>query len=376
MRVALFEMICGSGFFHADQDRHQSAAPSSLLIEGFAMLYSLASDLVRSGHQVVIPLETSIAAWACRRGFDLSPFEMHTIAPQLPPCWDTTKQDWIELASPCDIALVIAPELDGMLTSMVQAFRNAGIELIASDDQFLNVATDKWLTACHLATAGIPHPPTVLLESFLENPTLLPTSSGWVVKRRFGAGGTDMKRFATRELLISFAQSSDPLWQSTSDWIVQPWIHGTPASLALIAGETSSNSTNFYTLGAFEQRFSEGNDLSSPVSYAGGTSPLAGYHHDQLHGIAKQVLAAVPGKPRGWIGIDFVACPSGPDLEYSMNIQDWVVIEINARLTSSYLGYRKIYRPELADAIICGQPLASNFRLLPYCSFSVDDFHG
>jgi predicted ATP-grasp superfamily ATP-dependent carboligase len=369
-------MICGSGFFHADHNRHQTSAPSSLLSEGFAMLYALASDLVRSGHPVRIPLETSIAAWARRRGFDLSPFEIHSVDPQIDACWHTTQKAWIELASPCDIALVIAPELDGMLTSMVQAFRESGIKLIASDAQFLNVATDKWLTACHLASADIPHPPTLLLDSFLENPTLLPSSNGWVVKRRFGAGGTDMKRFATLKTLISFAQSSDPLWQSASDWIVQPWVHGTPASLALIAGETSSDGMEFFTLGAFEQRFSAVNDLDSPISYAGGSSPLADYHHDQLHGIAKQVLAAIPGNPRGWIGIDFVACPNGLSLPSSNADADWVVIEINARQTSSYLGYRKIYGAELADAIVCGRTPTSNFRMLPHCSFSVDDFHG
>ena len=370
-------MICGSGFFHADQNRHESAAPSSLLVEGFAMLYSMASDLVRSGHQVRIPLEPSIAAWADARGFDLSPFEVHQVASQITPCWNTTQEDWIELASLCDIALVIAPELDGMLASMVQAFRKAGIPLIASDATFLNVATDKWVTACHLDAAGIPHPPTVLLESFLENPKLLHSTSGWVVKRRLGAGGTDMKRFASRELLISFAQSSsDPLWQSAADWVVQPWLDGTPASLALIAGDASSDGTVFSTLGAFEQRFHAVKDLDGPISYAGGTGPLAGCLHEQLHAFAKQVLAAIPGNPRGWIGIDFVVSPNEPSLQSSAANPSWTVIEINARQTSSYLGYRKIYGAELADAIVCGRVPTSNFSMPPGCSFSVDDFHG
>ncbi|MBM3965134.1 MAG: ATP-grasp domain-containing protein [Planctomycetes bacterium] len=381
MRIALLEMICGSGFFHADHDGHPSAAPSSLLAEGFAMLYSFASDLVCSGHRVRIPLEASIAAWASRRGFDLTPFEICPISPQdvslqNAPCWTTTEKIWTELALPCDIAVVIAPELDGMLTSMVRAFREAEIALIASDAQFLNVATDKWLTACHLAAAGIPHPPTILLETFLENPSSLTSSSGWVVKRRFGAGGTDMKRFATRESIISFAHSSDPLWQSTSDWIVQPWVQGTPASLAIIAGPTSSEGMNFATLGAFEQKFHATNDFGSPISYAGGTSPLGDFHHDQLHSIAEHVLAALPGYPRGWIGIDFVANPIGPSSTSSNANHGWVVIEINARQTSSYLGYRKIYGVELADAIVCGRTPMSKFRMLPPCSFSVDDFHG
>ncbi len=376
MRVALLEMICGSGFFHADQDRHESAAPSSLLVEGFAMLYSLASDLVRSGHQVRMPLEPSIAAWVDARGFDLSPFEVHQVASQITPCWNTTQEDWIELASPCDIALVIAPELEGMLTSMVQAFRKAQIRLVASDAPFLNVATDKWLTACHLAAAGIPHPPTALLESFLENPKLLHSTSGWVVKRRLGAGGTDMKRFATRERLISFAQSSDPLWQSTAEWVVQPWLHGTPASLAIIAGEASSDGTNFYTLGAFEQRFHPLNDLDSPISYDGGKSPLEDCTNDHIHAFAKQVLTAIPGNPRGWIGIDFVVSPGDPSPQSANANPGWTVIEINARQTSSYLGYRKIYGTDLADAIVCGRAPTSNFRMLPRCSFSVDDFHG
>jgi predicted ATP-grasp superfamily ATP-dependent carboligase len=64
--------------------------------------------------------------------------------------------------------------------------------------------------------------------------------------------------------------------------------------------------------------------------------------------------------------VDFVIDPRGL----------WHAIEINARLTSSYLGYRKWLGHRLADAIVTGDVSRCPIGLQTECSFSVADFRG
>ena len=68
-----------------------------------------------------------------------------------------------------------------------------------------------------------------------------------------------------------------------------------------------------------------------------------------------------PGGPLGWLGIDLVlgSDPAGADD---------VVIEINPRLTTSYLGLRRLARGNLAAALLAvarGEPAGLSFRAEP-----------
>ena len=103
-------------------------------------------------------------------------------------------------------------------------------------------------------------------------------------------------------------------------------------------------------LGAVEQQIelaSESNHCGyASVSYLGGAGPLQRVSFEQLEHLAMRVRDSLPLGAKGWIGIDFLI----PDeMQSSQNL---VVIEINPRLTTSYLGYRQWYGHALANSLV------------------------
>jgi hypothetical protein len=79
---------------------------------------------------------------------------------------------------------------------------------------------------------------------------------------------------------------------------------------------------------------------------------------------AAEALAAAAGGLRGYLGIDLVLADGGPR-----------VIEINPRLTTSYLGLRRVAGANLAGFILdaaLGRPLPASVALRGRCRFGAD----
>jgi predicted ATP-grasp superfamily ATP-dependent carboligase len=332
LRVAVLEFICCSGLFHAPQSADDLDGPASLLQEGYAMLFALASDLHRSGHEVATVLEASIADWIRQRWQGTFPCHA-TLLPTNEQDPDPDQpaaflESWYRVAATCEATIVIAPELDGALTEVIGFLRARGIAVIAPCERFLVATSDKLATSEHWSRAGVPHPATWRLDRWIEErventwsahaPNPCDAIQAWVIKRRMGAGGVDLQRCPDASHVHRFAQ---PLQQSTTNeydlgnrqaWLVQPWLDGKPASMAVLAsGEHRT------VLGAMQQHLSMSDDQG--ISYQGGAGPLEDAPIDRLQTFADQVLAAIPGRALGWIGIDFVVSRSG----------QWHAIEVN-----------------------------------------------
>ena len=116
----------------------------------------------------------------------------------------------------------------------------------------------------------------------------------------------------------------------------EAYVSGRPCSVAVI---------NAAPLPAGEQHIQiEGSP--GRLSYHGGTVPAAGVDAAAVNRLVAQVYAAVPGL-RGWWGIDFVI----PDRPFEGS-RDPVLIEVNPRLTTSYLGYRALTDDNLAERVL------------------------
>ena len=373
MKVAVFEFLSGGGLLYnaispSDATRRSGCpqpdtiSPTARLLEplhreGLSMLTALATDLASCGHEVHTCLDRKAMADPMVESLlnRFSGLQVHDI--DIP--W---LDRWINVAMDCDRTIVIAPELHQHLERIVNALRKAGALVIASSTSFIQATSDKLATAKLLEEKGIPHPRTQsltqyrlgftepeALAGFLRRGSASASGSGKSVnvtlKRRDGAGCADMKVFADSRRLTEWLKTSESQDLAGEEWIIQPWLPGRPASLALIADDDT-----WTVLGAVEQQieldFESINCGYSPVSYLGGAGPLQGVSIEQLEHLSMRVRDSLPSGARGWIGIDF----SIPDAMQSS--QDLVVIEINPRLTTSYLGYRQWYGHALADWVL------------------------
>ena len=211
-----------------------------------------------------------------------------------------------------DFALVIAPEFDDILAERCEWAEQEGCRLLGPSIEAIRLTADKLRLAEHLARAGVPTIPTV---PFTLAP---PWPPPYVVKPRYGAGSQDT--FLVRDL----APIERP------DTILQPYLaprHG-PLSLACIGR---------MPLVLMRQTLS----ADGRFHYLGGERALdvddAPYRE-----LARAALDAVPGLA-GYFGLDLL-WPQGADRP--------VVVEINPRLTTSYVGLRALCEGNLMQTLL------------------------
>ncbi|MGB7345985.1 MAG: ATP-grasp domain-containing protein [Pirellulaceae bacterium] len=302
MRVFVGEYICGGGLL----SNGQPSIPTSLRIEGEAMLRAIVSDIA-SFAEVVVPLDS-------RLHLDIEATETVAVDAVTAP-WG----QWAAAAGNCDSALIVAPESDGILAKGVAMLRASGVDVIASSGDFLRVASDKLQTARVLLDAGVSHPLYMALsdrrfERELED------SDRFVVKPRDGCG--------TQEIKV-FDLFNDAMAALTEDQILQAWRPGRAISISLVA---SGNHQTF--LPAVSQDLEVGT-----CEYAGGCGPLPDDDQRRAAALASRAIAAMPPTARGFVGLDLLLAdrPS-----------EDCVIEINPRLTTSYVGLRRMIKGNLA----------------------------
>jgi predicted ATP-grasp superfamily ATP-dependent carboligase len=235
-----------------------------------------------------------------------------------------------EAARSADRVLLIAPEFDGLLAERCRWVEEAGGHLLGASSAAVRLASDKLRLSHHLRAAGIPTPPC--------GPVRFPA----VLKPRDGAGSRATFLVRSRDELTRCAdQAVAEGWRG--ELIVQPLVPGTPASVALLLGPGRC----VPLLPAAQHLSDDGR-----FRYRGGRVPLDAGLRERAVTLARRAAEAVPGL-RGYVGVDVV-----------LGDEDQV-IEINPRLTTSYIGLRALAQTNLADAMLrvaAGEGVALRWR--------------
>ena len=274
--------------------------------EGRAMLSAIVGDLSEFSETVVM----------LQKGIDLS-FDYSKIRYCDPdkPMW----AQWVDGARGCDAAVVIAPEFDGILAKGVAALRSSGVDVVAGSGDFLRVASDKLLTAQLFHQARVPHPPYLAIEDS-RMADQISANARFVVKPRDGCGTQEIQRYD------DFDQA---LASMTEKSLMQSWVAGRSVSISLIASGTSQT-----FLPAVSQEITDGQ-----CEYVGGQGPLDDEAQRRATALASRAIAAMPPTARGFVGLDLILADD--------HDKD-CVIEVNPRLTTSYVGLRKMIHGNLA----------------------------
>lgn len=218
------------------------------------------------------------------------------------------------LAASADWTLVIAPETNCVMEELVARVFAAGGKLLGPITIAVALAGDKAAVDVLWKSDGVPTP-----KSFS---TLQEVTFPAVVKPRDGCGSEG----------VMLIRSADELYAVPADpkLMAHEFVPGQPASVAFLVGPKQT----IPLLPTYQHLSSDGR-----FRYRGGSLPIPQELAERAVGLGRRAIASVPGL-FGYVGVDLV-----------LGERD-VAIEINPRLTTSYVGLRAAAETNLAGAML------------------------
>lgn len=255
------------------------------------------------------------------------PVDMQTV------CTESAHQEAFHSnAGTADATMVIAPESDDQLLMAAKRVMNGGGRLLGPSPQLISLTSNKSRLADYLAERGILVQQGVQLEVDAEIPQEFAYPA--VLKPNDGAGSQQTWLLSSS---ADAAQRRPPMKMRLET--LHP---GTPASVAVLCGPSAR-----VPLPVCLQRVAIERRC---VHYQGGAVLIPGSLSKRATRLAMSAVESLPA-PLGFFGVDLMLGddPAG---------NEDVVLEINPRLTTSYVGLRAALDINLAGLmldVICGE---------------------
>ena len=307
MRLFICEFITGGGL----QDKE---LPDNLVREGNMMLEALLTDLLDSGFTDIITTRDK------RLDPILLPVESVPIKGDIYHIWQYCMND-------ADAVWIIAPESDDVLFDLSLMAEQADCHVLGSSPAAVKSASSKLQTASLLNKNNISCIETVLCK----DETIPESECGWVIKPDDGVGAEDCYFCADREDLKQLKDSIN-----VEHFVIQKYLPGIPASLSMICYQGQAQ-----MLACNEQVFSFNHGKGKLTELV--VNGMQG-QWTQFNTIAQKIAIADKGLS-GYIGVDLIVPEDGSE-------SGPVVVEINPRLTTSYVGLRQSLALNPAELIV------------------------
>jgi predicted ATP-grasp superfamily ATP-dependent carboligase len=312
-KIFVHELISGGGWFEGD-------LPPGLVEEGYAILWALLSDFQAWGAaRTVTTLDTRLRA---RRG-ELSANEIIEIAPA------EYEAALRSILSQCDAALIVAPETGGLLARISAMAVGAGVPLLGSSPKAVLLAGNKAASYHIFRKAGLPTPPTRVVRPSSAPQAAAEMGYPLVVKPLDGVGCEGLSLVNGMDDLQPALELAKKASQR-KEILLQRFVAGNHASVSFLASRKG-----LLPLSLNGQQIETGR----PFRYQGGVVPYSHPAAQHALELARAAARLLPGL-RGYFGVDLVLGQGGGTL-----------IEINPRITTSYVGLRRVLQANLAELI-------------------------
>jgi predicted ATP-grasp superfamily ATP-dependent carboligase len=343
LRLLIYEHVSGGGF--ADEP-----IPVGVLSEGFGMLRTLISDFKAAGHYVTATLDSRLARLNPPLGADcvVPVFSSQEIQTAIR-----------KSAASADAAYVIAPETGGVLQSLVESVEQTGAASLNCPANALGKVGDKTILQESLKKLRLPTPETITFSvadglaeikravpGRLRFPLIFKPSSD------VSCCGLSVVRNASQ---VAGAVGKIKRESSNTRFVAQEFIKGAAASVSLVSTGSDALSISLnrqdVTIGAPD----------AISSYSGGSVPFDHPLRHRAFAVAEKIVKSFRDL-RGYVGVDLV-----------LTEDEAVAIEVNPRLTTSYIGLRRVVNFNPAEAIVNAvskRKLPKNIQSCGYAFFS------
>ncbi len=329
LKIIIYEHVSGGGY------SGQQLQPS-VLAEGFGMLRTIASDFKAAGHEVTVLLDARISQLNPPLNIDCS---VPIFSTQEPIC---ALQNMARIN---DAVYIVAPETGKVLQSLVQVVEKTGKISLNSESDAIQKVSDKTVLYNILQNKAMSIPQTLTFntdEDLAEIKGAVKSQLGYPVifKPMDGVSCSGLS-IVNEDSQVEKAVDKIKHESSSKSFVVQEFIQGDAVSVSLLVagGKASSVSLNRQKI-----------NVASPdgvSSYEGGVVPINHRLKQKAFKAAEKAVKAFSGL-KGYVGVDLVLSDQKP-----------FVVDVNSRLTTSYIGLSKTagfnVAQALVDAVMKGQ---------------------
>ena len=293
---------------------NDSDLPSGLLAQGLGMRDALLHDLSDLPYEVITTVDVRVTL----------PTDCHTC--YLVDADDDVWGVWEEIVGSVDAVWLVAPETGGdlsKLTALALAYNKCilGCGLTA-----VNTCSSKLATYALLQQADVNTMATYQYD-------LWPKTKGvaWLAKPDDGAGCEETVVFDSALLLEQWLLKKN----HTKTHVIQPYLQGAAGSIACVMNKGAA-----YLLSCNKQLIKKENN---ELSYKGCLVNGMQQYWTEFAALANQVAQLLPDLT-GYVGIDVIVGDEGGG--------EVVVVEINPRLTTSYMALKEATGYNPAELLI------------------------
>ncbi len=343
MKLLVYEHVSGGGF--ADE-----AISASVLSEGLGMLATLISDFKAAGHSVITTLDSRIAKLN-------PPIAADCLVPVTSS--QEAQTNLQKISEQADVAYIIAPETDGLLRVLVELVEQTGIASLNCTAGAIEKVSEKAVFYDFMKERGLSLPETMMfsvaddldeIKKAFRDRLNFPL----IVKPSNGVSCCGLS-IAKNEDQLASAVDKIKTESSSEHFLVQELIIGAAASVSLLS---TGKDAVAISLNRQEVTLEM---PETPSSYSGGWVPFDHPIQAEAFELAEKLVKFFPDL-RGYLGVDFV-----------LTENEAVIVEVNPRLTTSYIGLRQVVNFNPAQAILNAalkRELPTNFQRCGYTYFS------
>ncbi|MFX1310722.1 MAG: ATP-grasp domain-containing protein [Promethearchaeota archaeon] len=324
--IFIFEFVSGGGFANVN-------IPTSLFCEGFGMLRSIISDFKALDFEVYTMLDYRVLF--------LLRF-LHANEIRKVKKSDNYVKIFKNLVDICKYVFIIAPETSNILLKLTKIAKKRGKIVLSTNLNAIKISSSKIINykifkknnILTPKTFRIPYRRTCLDTNFIIH-KFRELKCPIVIKPEDGVGAESVHYFEKESQILDFFMDFNAKLGKRRKYILQEFVEGRDLSISLIGSPYLYLNPTILSVNSQNVNIKQ---LES--EYLGGCTPI-----ENLSEIIKKLYTIIEKlnnlKIEGYFGIDFIE-----NHNYSFNF-----IEINPRLTTSYIGLRNILNFNCAELI-------------------------